>query len=47
MSGWEKRKDDLFYACLESWQKHLSDYKIMEWNEKHLMSLVVIKSNKP
>ena len=30
----EKEKDDLFYACLESWQKHLSDYKIMEWNEK-------------
>lgn len=30
----EKEKDDLFYACLESWQKHLSDYEIMEWNEK-------------
>ncbi|HOE15107.1 MAG TPA: glycosyltransferase [Candidatus Paceibacterota bacterium] len=29
-----KPKDDLFHACFKSWQEHLPDYKIMEWNEK-------------
>ncbi|HOF43193.1 MAG TPA: glycosyltransferase [Bacilli bacterium] len=30
----EKQKDELFYACLDSWKKHLGDYEIMEWSEK-------------
>lgn len=30
----EKEKNDLFYACLSSWKRHLSDYEIKEWNEK-------------
>lgn len=30
----ERKKDDLFFACLESWKKYLPDYEIIEWNEE-------------
>lgn len=30
-----KRKPKLVKDCIQSWKKHLPDYKIIEWNEKN------------
>jgi mannosyltransferase OCH1-like enzyme len=30
-----KEKPKIVKKCIESWEKHLSDYEIIEWNENN------------
>ena len=30
-----KRKPRLIKDCIESWRRHLPEYKMIEWNEKN------------
>lgn len=42
----EKRKNNLSNICINSWKEILSDYEIIEWNEKNLDLELLCENNR-